>query len=60
MTCSGYPLDSLDSVDRNGKSGMRVINDFVDIIKRNFVLTIRMILPNLANNYLFLNQDLTS
>lgn len=27
MTCSGYPLDSLDSVDRNGKSGMRVINE---------------------------------
>ena len=57
MTCSGYPLDSLDSVDRNGKSGMRVINE---IKKRNFALTLPMILSNLDNNYLFLSPDLTS
>ena len=57
MTCSGYPLDSLDSVDRNGKSGMRVINE---IKKRNFALTLPMILSNLDNNYSFLNPDLTS
>ena len=27
MTCSGYPLDSLDSVNKDGKSGMPAINE---------------------------------
>lgn len=35
---------------------MRVINE---IKKRNFALTLPMILSNSANNYLFLNHDLT-
>lgn len=57
MTCSAYPLDSLDSVDRDGKSGMHVINE---IKKKNFALILPIILTNLANNYLFLNPDLSS
>ena len=57
MTCSAYPLDSLDSVDRDGKSGMHVINE---IKIKNFALILPIIPTNLANNYLFLNPDLSS
>ena len=26
MTCSGYPLEGLDSIDKNGKSGKSFIS----------------------------------
>ena len=37
MICSGYPLDGLDSVDKNGKSGTLAITS-IEYKSRCFIL----------------------
>ena len=43
MTCSGYPLDGLDSVDKSGKSGKSILQSKKDNLfysKQNKKLTV--------------------